>query len=101
MIRIMLKKGQPPAAGSFRYRGHEIRRYGLDDLPTIVLNAALLFIVLFYVYPLKFLFTLLFSDSMYGPGHSPFSIKEGQVVDLMTIYGLGYIRARSSMPRGS
>jgi uncharacterized membrane protein len=67
------------------------RRYGLDDLPTIFLNAALLFIVLFYVYPLKFLFTLIFSDSMYGPGHSPVSIKEGQVVDLMTIYGVGYI----------
>jgi putative acetyltransferase len=67
------------------------RRYGLDDLPTIFLNAALLFIVLFYVYPLKFLFTLLFSDSIYGAGHSPFSIKETQIVDLMTIYGVGYI----------
>jgi len=31
------------------------RYYGLDDAATIVLNTALLFVVLFYVYPLKFL----------------------------------------------
>jgi len=31
------------------------RYYGLDDLTTIVLNTLLLFLVLFYVYPLKFL----------------------------------------------
>lgn len=31
------------------------RYYGLDDLATIVLNTTLLFLVLFYVYPLKFL----------------------------------------------
>ena len=30
------------------------RRYGLQDTWTIVLNACLLFVVLFYVYPLKF-----------------------------------------------
>jgi len=34
------------------------RRYGLQTIYTIVLNAALIFVVLFYVYPLKFLFTL-------------------------------------------
>jgi uncharacterized membrane protein len=34
------------------------RRYGLQTVYTIVLNAALVFVVLFYVYPLKFLFTL-------------------------------------------
>ena len=34
------------------------RRYGLQTLYTVVLNAALIFVVLFYVYPLKFLFTL-------------------------------------------
>jgi hypothetical protein len=31
------------------------RYYGLDDAVTIVLNTVLLFVVLFYVYPLKFL----------------------------------------------
>ncbi|MCX6276075.1 MAG: TMEM175 family protein [Bacteroidetes bacterium] len=35
------------------------RHFGLRDLTSMALNAALLFTVLFYVYPLKFLFTLL------------------------------------------
>src|SRR6186997_1730305 len=34
------------------------RRFGLQDGPTLVLNGALLFVILCYVYPLKFLFTL-------------------------------------------
>jgi len=33
------------------------RRYGLEDAYTVFLNVLLLFLVLFYVYPLKFLFT--------------------------------------------
>src|SRR5215212_10223631 len=35
------------------------RRYALDDRTSFVLNAALLFVVAFYIYPLKFLFTTL------------------------------------------
>lgn len=34
-------------------------RYGLQDLKTIVLNAFLIFLILVYVYPLKFLFVVL------------------------------------------
>src|SRR5450432_3574729 len=63
------------------------RRYGLNDLTTIVLNSTLIFLVLFYVYPLKFLFTLVFSGQIYGAGHSPFVIKITDVPKLMTIYG--------------
>src|SRR4029453_10275476 len=37
------------------------RRYGLQDPWTTTLNAVLLFVVVFYVYPLKFLFTAAFS----------------------------------------
>src|SRR6266403_2462020 len=33
------------------------RRYGLQDTTTVLLNGLLLFVVLFYVYPLKFLFS--------------------------------------------
>jgi uncharacterized membrane protein len=36
------------------------RRYGLQDAWTAFLNCVLLFVVLFYVYPLRFLTTLLF-----------------------------------------
>jgi len=35
------------------------RRYGLEDATTMVLNAVLMFVILFYIYPLKFLSTLL------------------------------------------
>ena len=41
------------------------RRYGLTDRTMIVLNSFLLFVVLFYVYPLKFLFTLAISGVLY------------------------------------
>lgn len=34
------------------------RRFGLYNTTTIWINAALLFVILFYVYPLKFLYTL-------------------------------------------
>lgn len=67
------------------------RRYGLEDRMTIFLNSMLMFIVLFYVYPLKFLFTLIFSDNIYGTGRSPFKITTEQVPLLMVIYGVGYI----------
>jgi len=35
------------------------KRYGLEDRLTIAINSVLLFLVLFYVYPLKFLMSLL------------------------------------------
>jgi uncharacterized membrane protein len=38
------------------------RRYGLKDTLTNLLNAILLFVVLIYAYPLKFLSVLIFSD---------------------------------------
>jgi hypothetical protein len=38
------------------------RRYGIEDRVTVVLNLVLLFTVLFFVYPLKFLFGLLTTD---------------------------------------
>lgn len=42
------------------------RRYGLRDATTTVLNLVLLFLLLFYAYPMKFLFTLL-SVGLFGP----------------------------------
>ena len=67
------------------------RRYGLDDLKTIVLNCILIFLVLFYVYPLKFLFTLVFSNQIYGADASPFVIRLDDVPKLMIVYGAGYL----------
>jgi hypothetical protein len=43
------------------------RLYGMDDSRTIALNGFLLFIVLFYVYPLKFVFSLMFRIFFQAP----------------------------------
>ena len=46
-------------AGMWYMQHTFFRRYGLEDRVTVVLNLVLLFTVLFFVYPLKFLFTSL------------------------------------------
>lgn len=64
------------------------RRYGLQDPYTVFLNVVLLFLVLFYVYPLKFVFTLLFAQltgSGIGVG---MTFHEGSV--LMRLYASGF-----------
>ena len=38
------------------------RRYGLEDFQTIFLNSILIFVILFYIYPLKFLATILIGE---------------------------------------
>jgi uncharacterized membrane protein len=67
------------------------RRYGLQDIRTIILNAVLIFVVLFYIYPLKFLFTILVNEVLgLGMNVSSPSILPSQVPSLMIIYSLGY-----------
>jgi len=65
------------------------RRYGLHDQFTILLNSCLLFVVLFYVYPLKFLFTTLFGQIARHEGTAHFATSS-QVTELMILYGLGF-----------
>jgi uncharacterized membrane protein len=70
------------------WRGHYrfSRRYGLEDPYTVFLNLVLLFLVLFFVYPLKFVFTMLFEELS---GHDiGLSFHEGSV--LMRIYATGF-----------
>jgi hypothetical protein len=67
------------------------RNYGMEDLWTITLNGTLLFLVLFYVYPLKFLFSLMFGEQIYGANNSPFTIRQYQIPYLMIIYSLGFM----------
>jgi uncharacterized membrane protein len=68
----------------WRTHVHFFRRYGLQTSVASALNAVLLFVVLFYVYPLKFLFTLVV-------GHAKnMTIEPDQIPALMIIYGLGY-----------
>jgi uncharacterized membrane protein len=64
------------------------RRFGLEDPYTVFLNIVLLFLVLFYVYPLKFVFALVFSqltgtDFARGVGWHEAAV-------LMRVYAVGF-----------
>ena len=74
------------------------RRYGLQDNLTMHLSAVLLFVVLFYVYPLKFLFTALI-DELLGfrtqvgasPGAVVETMKPGQWSLLIVLFSVGFV----------
>jgi uncharacterized membrane protein len=57
------------------------RRYGLQDSHVRVLNSILLFFVLFYVYPLKFLFVTVFENEG--------RLDAVEMRELFVVYGLG------------
>ena len=57
------------------------RRYALENPWVVFLNCVLLFFVLFYVYPLKFLFTAMFAGS---------EMSSSETRALFTIWSLGY-----------
>jgi len=71
------------------YRYH--RRYGLEDVFTRVITMAILVLVLFFVYPLKFLFTFvtvnMFGITMADP---PTLDALWQIDSLYFIYGAGF-----------
>jgi uncharacterized membrane protein len=64
-------------------------KYALRDRTAVLLNSALLFVVLFYVYPLKYVFTQMFAflqpDVHAGDGLTP-----PQLANIFVIYGGGY-----------
>ncbi len=83
------------------------RRYGLEDPLTLSLNGVLIFLVALYVYPLKFVFGMLWNSMVLGRGFSVLDSYGNQVldaegepvhaisdlgnmVDLMVLYGLGF-----------
>ena len=73
------------------------RRYALDDRVTMLLNVVLLFVVLLYIYPLKFLFSALvaiatgrFTIPGDDGGTVPI-IGSGDWPALMVIYGAGFV----------
>ena len=65
------------------------RRYGLHDLTTIVITCAVLFTVLAYVYPLKFLFTQVALGTFNHYNRHVFS-NDLQLRELVSIYGAGF-----------
>jgi uncharacterized membrane protein len=74
------------------------RRYGLEDGTTITLTGILLFVMLFYVYPLKFVFKLMVFQLFHLPlvghgaeGHAEPMIVPSQTTLMMQIYSAGVI----------
>ncbi len=72
------------------------RYYGLNDLPTILLNLVYMAVILFYVYPLKFLFSLLLAKWS-GINLFPKAVENGWVIirqedfpQLIAIFSTGY-----------
>jgi hypothetical protein len=74
------------------------RRYGLQDAFTKTVNAFLLFVVLFYVYPLKFVFTNVIH--FWSGGDNVTTLANGAIVpivgegdpgSMMIVYGIGFI----------
>lgn len=65
------------------------RRYPLHDGPTIALNCALLFVVMFYIYPLKFIFESWFAlFGLAGRDMTPMTLSE--LAYTSAIYGAGF-----------
>ena len=73
------------------------RRYGLNDNFTIWMTALLLFVVLFYVYPLKFVWTFIV-NALLGLGTTVETsagrvepvVRGEQVPTMLAVYGLGF-----------
>jgi hypothetical protein len=66
------------------------RRYGLEDLPTIALSFTLVFVMLSYVYPLKFLSNIIVYW-LTGGGNATSGIAGfDELYGLFAIYGIGF-----------
>jgi len=73
------------------------RRFRMDDAATVAINGVLLFVVVFYVYPMKFLWSTLFARWGMGPAAVPDAsgvmqpvLERGQISQLMAIYAIGF-----------
>ncbi len=64
------------------------RRYGLQDGWTVLVNSLLLFVTLFYVYPLKFMFDSMFGELSAVPGLERMNLQ--QLSRASVVYGLGF-----------
>src|SRR6185295_20247226 len=61
------------------------RRYGLDDGTARFLTCVMLFLVLFYVYPLKFLFNFCVTGLLFGGSGQPEAMTRTQFGELLII----------------
>jgi beta-lactamase class A/uncharacterized membrane protein len=67
------------------------RRYGMEDPFTVFFNGILLFLVLIFVYPLKFMATMVFARFGIGAPISSIQIANQDIPTLMAVYSLGFV----------
>jgi len=90
---MLMMRGFPAFAVSFAvlftiwWRHYTFfRRYDFEDTFVIAMSGVLLFVVLFYVYPLKFLWSMVLA-SVVGGGKATITARDGAT--LFEIYGAG------------
>ena len=66
------------------------RRYGMEDPFTVFINGILLFLVLMFVYPLKFMATMVFARFGIG-AQTVVEMDQRQIPGLMVVYSLGFV----------
>lgn len=94
---VLALKQIPACASSFfiimlYWRGHRTwsRRYGLEDKVTIMISVSMIFVLLVYIYPLRLMFSALFSWISNGWFRSVFRITAyRELIGLFIIYGIG------------
>jgi len=69
------------------------RRFPVADRATVALNFMLLFVVLFYVYPLKFMTVSLFDVvlGLHPERRGEMFRGEGDVIAMFVVYGIGFV----------
>ena len=94
LMRIM--RGFPSFACCFAvlvwiWHEHNVffRRYGLQDGWTVAINSLLLFVTLFYVYPLKFMFDSMFAEMNAVPSLTRMNLP--QLAHASAIYAVGFV----------
>ena len=95
---ILAFKGIPAFLASFVsvliiWLGHRkwSRRYGIENIKTIILSLSLIFLLLIYVYPLRLVFSALFAWISGGFFQSEFIIEtQTELTTLFILYGLGF-----------
>lgn len=95
---IAALKGTPAFAASFAllllyWRAHQTwsQRYGLEDLPSVLLTFSLVLVIMVYVYPLKIMFGAAFHFISDGWLPSSFVLDSvDQFRSLVTIFGIGF-----------
>ena len=95
---MLALKGVPAFALSFSLIGmfwhahvRWSRRYGLDDLPSVLLSMLLVFLILVYVYPLKVLFSTFWSAVT--SGWIPWTVEVSayaEILQMFIVYGVAF-----------